>query len=1151
MLTAIIFNNVRCLKNNVYLCRMKNIFKVFLGLIIILIAAKTDVFAGDSVLESGVWYKMSISSTGMYRLTYSDLASMGVDVANIDPRNIKIYHNGGGVLPKINSYYYPDDLYEIPIYVSGEDDGVFNQSDYILFYARGPVVWSYDLTRQYYRHQKNPYTNNTYVFLTVSEGQGRRIETETAPEGTSSLTVTDFLDYKVKDDDEVNINNMGCTWFFDRFDLSLQHTYDFSFDNLNKTKPAKVKVSMASKNASTATMAIRNGNANLYNKSFTTSGQYLYAAWDTNCLASFTPFTNPVTIVATYSRALSSSVAWMDYVAVNAWRYLKMSGNVMAFRNPNCNDESIIYEYELQNAGSAVKIWNVTDPINPTVMPTTLSGTTITFKTRGNVRNQFVAFNGGGFNSPTFVGKVANQNLHAMRDVDYLIITHPSLLSQAERLKEIHSRLDDLVIEIVQPQYIYNEFSCGAADVAGIRNFIKMLYKESSPEHRLRYVLLLGDASYDYKNSTECLVPTWESFEPGKITGSIVTDDFYVCMGDSEGDMEAEKNSPHASQIDLAIGRMPVHTSAEAAAVIDKLEAYVAKNSTTMNKWRNVLTLMCDDEQSTFISAMENIANNINKWGGDVIVDKIYLDAYNQVATASGQRCPEMNEAIANRMERGTLAWGYYGHGGEIGLTEERILTIPDIQSWKNLPLMPLFVTATCEFSRYDDHTRTSAGEMMFTKSDGGAIAMITTARTTGGSDSLLYRTFMRMYRMQDGEYPTMGDIFMKSKADKTTNTRVFTLFGDPALRLAYPKNNVVLTKINGKPVSLLSDTITGNDTLKALSNIELRGEVRDNFGDKMTDFNGIVSVSVYDKENTYRTQGDNGGQARDFKLRNSLLFDGKAVVEAGEFAISFTVPKDINYSYGKGLISFYATDYQTDANGQYSNIIVGGFNNEALPDVDGPEARVFIDDTLFVSGGITNENPMFLAMVRDEHGINATGAGIGHNITAKLTGATNKTYELNAYFENAASANDWGTIAYRFYNLNEGEHHLSFRVWDIYNNSTTVCLDFTVVKSNNIVIENIFNAPNPMTSYTNFQFEHNQKGDIDIEINIYNLSGQRVKTIKDTRSGTSTRIDPIYWDGTSDNGAPLQSGVYVYNVTMTNSNNEKRSGFSKLIIAR
>ena len=1120
--------------------------KVVVGLLMFVFCLNTNALADDSVLSQGSWYKLSISSTGMYKLTYSDLASMGVDVAHINPKNIKMFHNGGGVLPKVNKDYYPDDLYEIPIFVSGEDDGVFNDNDYILFYARGPVVWQYYQTKQYYNHIKNPYSDYSYVFLTIGEDEGRRIQTATQLGSSTTTTVSEFLDYQVKDVDETNINNMGCTWFFDKFDITLERNYEFAFSNLITTRDVRVKAAMASRNSSSANVKYKYNDNLLYTKSFLNSTTYVYARYDSAYLPKFKATGSPININVQYSRSASSSVAWMDYISINAWRQLKMTGDMMQFRNPECADESVVYEYQIQNATNAVKVWNVTDPRNPAMMNTTLSASTLSFKVNGDVNNQFVAFNGNGFNKATFVGMVENQNLHALKDIDYLIITHPRFQAHAERLKEIHSTLDDLVIEIVQPQYIYNEFSCGALDVAGIRNFIKMLYNNSSDEHKLKYVLLFGDASYAYKNTAECLMPSYESFEACDINSSLVTDDFFVCLGDDEGNMEKG-----TSIIDIPIGRMPVMTTDQATDVLDKIEAYIAKNSTTMNSWRNVITLMCDDESNEFINYSERVANGINKWGGDVIVDKIYLDAYNQVATASGQRCPEINEAISNRIQKGTLVVNYYGHGGEIGLGDERILTIDDINSWSNMPLMPLFVTETCEFSRFDDHTRTSAGEMVFTNNKGGAIAMITTARTTGGSQNLLLRTFQNMFQMTNGEYKTMGEIYYYTKQDAAYYTKVFVLFGDPALRLAYPKNNVVLKKINGKPVTPAYDTICTNDTLKALSTIILQGEITDNFGEKMTDFNGIVRVSVYDKENTYKTKGDNGWAQVDFKLRNSLLFDGKAKVENGEFTVSFMLPKDINYSYGKGLISFYATDYQTDANGQYGNIIVGGYDDTAIPDVDGPEARIFIDDTLFVNGGITNENPYFYAFVRDEHGINTTGTGIGHDITVTLSGATCKTYSLNSYYDAPFEINDYGTVAYRFYGLNEGWHRVSFRVWDIYNNSTTVTLDFTVIKSNTLVAQKAYNAPNPMTSYTNFYFEHNQKGNLDITINIYNVSGQLVKTINDSRYGTDTRIDPVTWDGTSDSGMPLPNGVYIYNMVITNSNNEKEIGFSKLIIAR
>ena len=1099
----------------------------------------TMAMADNSVLSSGTWYKMALSTTGMYKLTYSDLVSMGLNVNNLDPRNIRVFHNGGGVMPTLNSTYYPDDLNEIPIFVSGEDDGVFDANDYIVFYARGPVTWQYNYTRRYYAHVKNPYSDYSYAFLTVGDEPGLRIQTADVPAATAATPVTNFVDYAVVDIDDKNLNNMGRTWYFDPFDVTTERSYAFAFPDIDVSKQVKMRASLASRNGGSASFSMRYNGTLLYSKSFPEFTAFIYARTDTTCSASFNATSSNININVKYTKNVTSSVGWIDYISLNAWRYLKMNGNMMMFRNPDCTSSGQVFEYQLQNAYASIKIWDITNPISPKVLNTTMTASTMKFLVNGASNNEFVAFDESGCNKPTFVGVVGNQNLHALEGVDYLIITHPNFQSQAERLKAIHAQLDDLNIEIVQPQYIYNEFSCGAQDIGAIRAFVRMLYNKEG-EHRLKYVLLFGDASYAYKNPSVCFIPTWESPNSCEITNSVVTDDFYVCLDPNEGEME-----DRSSVIDLPIGRIPVSTLEKATDAIDKIETYVSNDSKVMSNWRNMVTLACDDERSDFIRISETIADSLPRWGADVVTNKIYLDAYNQVATASGQRCPDMNEAITNSIEQGTLVFNYHGHGGEIGLGDERILTIDDINSWDNQKMLPLFVTATCEFSRYDDHTRTSAGEMVYTHKRGGAIAMITTARTTQNSQALLKRTFRNMFKMKDGEYPTMGEIFYHTKQSPDNSTKVFVLFGDPALHLAYPKYDVVLTQINGKDVDV------NNDTLKALSTIELRGEVRDNFGVKMDDFDGTVTVTVYDKENTYRTKGDNGSPVVDFKMRNSMLFNGKAAVEAGEFTINFTLPKDINYAYGKGLINFYATNYVVDANGSYDDIIVGGYNNTALPDVDGPKARIFIDDTLFVSGGITNENPVFIAYIKDEHGINATGAGIGHDITATLSGATNRSYNLNTYYEVPDELNDYGSIVYHFYGLNAGDHHVTFRVWDIYNNSTTVSVDFTVVKSTNLMVENVHNAPNPLNSYTKFYFDHNQKGNYDVTINIYNINGQRVKTIKESRYGTSGRVEPVYWDGTSDGGAPLQSGIYVYTMTLDNSKESKVSDCAKLVITR
>lgn len=1104
-----------------------------------------NAFAYDSVLSSGVWYKLSVGQTGMYSISYSELASMGVDVDNIDPRNIKMYHNGGGVLPVVCGHSRPNDLVEIPIIIYGEADGHFNNGDLIVFYARGPVVWKYNTSLGFYAHQNNPYSDYSYVFLTVGENQGKRIETDSKPTG-STVAVDDFIDGACYDKDEYNLNNMGRTWYFDKFDITLSRSYAFSFDNLVTTKKLMLRSEFATRNPSSVTFKYKVGSTLITSVKIGAMGstQYTYALIDSTSVKKFDATSSAFNVDVSFERSGTSSVGWLDYISVNAWRKLAMSGDVMCFRNPECNDPKTIYEYKLTNANSSVQVWNVTDPTGPKKVDASLSSSTLTFNVIGQGNTEFVAFNGNSFSKATFVGTVGNQNLHSMKDVDYLIIAHPSFMSQAERLKNIHAQIDDLNIEIVEPQTIYNEFSCGALDVSAIRDFIRYLHDNNPGEHQLKYVLLFGDASYAFKNQEVCFIPSYES-KVSCSSNCIVSDDFFVCLDPTEGQVEYDY-----SRMDIPIGRMPVSTLEQATAVIDKLELFIGNNENTMNKWRNVITLCCDDENNggSFLKNSEFIADSISFWGGDMIVDKIYLDAYEQVATASGQRCPAVNEAITNRIENGTLIFNYIGHGGEIGLTDERIMTIDDINSWQNLPMLPIFITATCEFSRFDDHTRTSAGELVYLNSKGGAINMVTTARVTSSNNSqeLEKRLFRSFFKMYNGEYQCIGDIYKDAK--QCRNVRVYVLFGDPALRIAYPKNNVVLTKLNGNEVGFKP-----LDTLRALSTVDLEGEVRDNFNCLMDDFNGIVEVTVFDKENTYRTLGDHDKPKYDFNLRDSKVFVGKTTVENGKFQLTFTLPKDIKYSYGNALVSFYATDYQTDANGSNSDIIIGGFDESVIPDVDGPEVRLFIDDTLFVNGGITNENPVLVAKIRDAKGINTSGAGIGHDIIATLSGATEKSYNLNNYYDAPLNLDEFGILTYRLYNLNSGQHNLKLRVWDIFNNSTTVSVDFTVVRSGDgtIAVENLINVPNPMVNETRIMFEHNQKESMNVCVRIFSINGQLVRTINEWRGGESMRIDPIIWDGTNDCGAPMPSGLYVYNVTVSNSKNQTASGFSKLVITR
>ena len=1121
-------------------------------------------YATRSAMASGDWYKIGLAETGMYKLTASDLTELGVDVANLDPRQIRIYHNGGGVLPEMNSAERPDDLVEVPIYVAGESDGRFDNNDYILFYGRGPVCWKLETDRMAYTHIQNPYDDYSYAFVVVGLGQGKRIAEANQPSGSASEIINKFLDYQVHEKDLYNLNRMGRTYFGDKMEYTSTQNFDFTFPNVVTSLSCSVKTELAGRNFQAASFGVLVNNVQqaVYPITTTTSSTQQPYGYTVGGWVNAKPNDETVRITLKHNSQGSSTTSegYVDYIIVNAWRHLTLTGGQMLFRNPDAYAINKTYEYRLAGASQLTQVWDVSNPTNPALVKGQLNGSSFNFKMLGNRGNEFVAFNGSGFHSAKAFGKVDNQNLHGIRDVDFVILTYPDFMEHAERLQTLHNRLDpELNIYITTPEKIYNEFSCGAKDVSAIRDFCRMLYLDSTPGRKIKYLLLLGDCSYDYKNRDGIFdfVPSYESVESLKPTETFVTDDYFGCMDEVEG------NISH-SLADIGVGRFPVQTLEQATQMVDKIERYVVKDETTMQPWRNTVTFFTDDE-SGFVKNAEELANMLKTVGGEgVVVDKIYLDAYPQVSAPGGEIAPDVNAAINSRMEKGTLVLHYIGHGGEVQLSEEKILQRKDVDSWRNAPMYPLMITGTCEFSRYDDHVRTSLGEYSFLNQYGGMIAMFTTSRLTYGDHNQAFAkgVYDHLFRYSGGEHYRLGDVYRMGKSSGGLAEKRFVFFGDPALRLAYPKWTVETVSINGQYPGYDLDSIAINDstwqtypiyhdTIGALQPVEIEGIVKDLEGNVASNFNGVVSVIVYDKEAELTTNGT-ACDSIEFKLRNSMIFNGKAEAVNGRFKIDFIVPRDIAYRYGQGLINYYATDYDIDANGSCDAFIIGGFYDDAVEDVEGPEVRLFIDDTLFVDGGLTGQNPLLLAFIDDESGINTTGAGIGHDIMATLMGPSKHAYCLNDYFVAELDRPGKGTITYKLQDLADGDYTLSLKVWDIYNNSGTATVSFTVVNNSGMVIENAFNAPNPVTDETHFVFDHNQVGNnVKVDIHIFDIMGRWVTTLSETVSGTSARINPIRWNGRGANGADLRNGIYVYRIVATNDNGETATLVSKLVLSK
>lgn len=1104
-------------------------------------------YSDKSVLNKGSWFKIKLDESGIYKVSYDELSAMGFDVS-VHPSKIAVFGNGGGLLPEKNDEFKYDDLFENPIEVVGGDDGSFDDGDYILFYGEGPVTWSYNSITGAFYHHTNYYRDHSYYFITALTENAKRVETLTPPTGSADVEIHNFTDYAVHEIDERNIAGIGRTWFGEIFDYVT--TYDFSFDFPNTIKNVEngyFKSFFASRAYSSNAFNIDiNGNQeSILNMGVLSTGNRYEYAKSGEANFAFAPTNDNLIVSIEFARSSNTSVGYLDYFEVNVQRNLIFSGDQMRFRKsvPNAN----IAEYSLQNEGQNISIWDISTPVNPSKVDFQSQGNNVTFKSDATTIKEFIAFNGNSYLKSEFVEEVSNQNLHGNRDIDYLIIAYPDFIEDANRLAEHHRTYSNMTVLVATVDEVYNEFSSGGQDITAIRNFAKMLYDDSSAGNELKYLLLFGDASYDYKDilpDNTNFVPCWESIMSLDVVSSIASDDYFGFLDDGEG-VEGSDDL-----VDIGIGRFVVATKEESIAAVDKTFHYTENTSKTMAPWRNTVTFVGDDgDANRHIKDAERLATIFDTAFPVYNLSKIYVDAYEQVSTPSGQTAPAVNAAINERIEKGTLIFNYSGHGGEIGLGHERFLQVPDIQSWTNFDMLSVFITATCEFTRYDDPTRVSAGELVFLNPKGGGISLFTTSRATFAGSNLALNMAIyndNMFKKIDGEYPTFGDIIRRSKLYGTANDKKFVLIGDPACRMAYPEFNAETTKINSQVI-----IPEESDTIKALQLVQIEGIVTDDSGNKLDNFNGELFSSVYDKKSEIITLGDDNSPYT-FYVRNSIIFNGKASITNGDFSFEFMVPKDIAYKYGIGKISYYFRDTVTDGHGYYENIIVGGFDENAKEDTEGPIIELFMDDTTFISGDFTNQNPNLLAFVSDSSGINTTGSGIGHDIVTIINEDKELTYVLNDYYEADKNKYNQGVISYPFSELPEGEHSLSLKVWDVYNNSSIAYIDFIVVQSEQIVVENLMNYPNPFMSETNFVFDHNQAGNIiEVQLEIFSLDGRLVKKIVTNLEPEGHRSEPISWDGKKDNGGVITRGMYVYRVTVRNEAGGVAKDQSKLIYIR
>ncbi len=1110
-------------------------------------------YVASSVLSSGKWLKIGLTATGVYSITAKTLKDAGIDPATIDPRTIKIYGYGAGMLPQKNAAPRFDDLPENAILVAGETDGSFDENDQILFYGRAQRdQWA--LSSGKYSHVTNIYSDITYYLLTYGGIQGKRIQ-QAASLPAFNKQSEEFDHLLLHELEAVNLIKSGRLWLGEEFGKTFNYAFGVNLGNINPAKPVILSSSVAARSFNTSSFSVSvNGNLVL-----TQNVNPIIANFEAAYASSTYNSTNlslgsgNVNIAYQYNTSVPGSSGWLDFFEFQSRNFLTQNTPQLSFRDAQSVGPGNITEFAI-TTNNNLTVWDVTQPTTIIQANVIMGNGKAKFSSQTDTLREFISFNGQQFLSPISIAEISNQNLHALSPADLIIICHSSFLNEAQTLANLHRTKSSLRVNIATTDQIYNEFASGNPDLTAIRDFIRMFYKRASSVGDMpKYITLFGRASYDYKNrlaNNTNFVPTFESTESFDPVSTYNSDDYLGLLDDNEGNWDS--NTDVKELLDVAIGRLPAQNNAQANDMLNKIINYV--NHPTWGDWKTKLVFVADDEDGNIHQNQANtLANNAISQSPDYNIRKIFIDAYKEENTSGGARNPNAQAEIVRAVEQGAMLINYTGHGGEIGWASEQILTTDNIQKWTNENRLPLFVTATCEFSRFDDPARTSAGEMVLLNPNGGGIALFTTVRLVNSGSNFALNTFLFNHIGLDsasaGNRLRLGEIMRLTKNDynwNDKNERNFTLLGDPAIFLAYPAHKVVTTQINQVPVNAIPDT------LKAFAKVTISGKITDIHNNSLTSFNGAVYPTVYDKMTTYQTIVNNppASSPMSFTMQNNVIYRGKASVTNGNFSFTFIVPKDIAYEVGLGKLSYTADNGQVDAIGNYQNVMVGKTADSIPPDGTGPEIKIYLNDEKFVYGGITNANPTLLIKLHDANGINITGRGVGRDISMVLNNDANKTVVLNDYYQAKLDSYQDGEIRFPMKDLPLGKNTLKTRAFDIYNNPSDAMLEFVVSGSEELALQHILNYPNPFTTFTTFHFDHNKAGEpITVQVQIYTISGKLIKTLQTDAVTTGNHFDQLSWDGRDDYGDAIGKGVYIYKVKVLSSTGKTAEDFQKLVI--
>ena len=1112
----------------------KILFIAFWVLVSLPMMAGIHSYAERSVLADGHWVKIRVSESGVCRMSFSELRSAG-----LEPSQVRVFGYGGAQKEQDFSKPNIDDLPQVPVYV-GED--------YILFYVQGPISWTYNGSR--FAHTRNTYSDFGYYLLSDDAGDMLLFPEAEAVSG-SPTDVTYYSYYQVQDEDSVNlidrtgVSGGGRTFYGEQFAAGQTRTFTFSTPYANGDN-SSVYIDMAANAATTSTVKAKLNNTS--SKSIYISSipdHYTFGVAGTISMNGASEEQNQ-RVTMQFVNSNASALAWLNYIEITTPSELVMTGSYMGIRSLVNRNTTNPVRFLLRNTTASTQIWDVTDLAAIQRMPTTMVDDQLAWVgTQTDGVHEYIAVNTDGtkFVQAEVVGEVKNQNLHALSNIDYIIICPEGYEDVSEDLAKAHEAKQAITYAIVTDQQVYNEFSSGTPDATAYRWLMKMLYDRAKNGigQQPRWLLLMGHGTFDnrklLRNSGTSLLLTYQSKNSVNEIKAYATDDYFAYLDDNEGTIDTQ------GRMDIGVGRLPVESLDEARTTVDKLIQYIRNEQT--GKWKNQLVYLADDgENGTHTETAEKSAELVRIKNPDFIVHKIFLDAYPQEVNASGESYPLAKNRVLNLLKNGVLFFNYSGHGGYNAITNESILNLKDIAGMTNKN-QAFWLFATCNFAQCDAGKR-SAAETAVLNPKGGAIGILAATRTVYASqntnlnrsvcDTLFGHSDVFHYDMTLGEAISIGKNLLGSDENKLA----YVLLGDPCMRLNYPTDYHV-------------ETLTEMDTLNALSVQHVEGRIIDEDLNTVSDFNGKVDITIYDKMQSIPTRdNDNvGGDPRVIAYNDypNTIFSGATDVKDGLFNYTFMVPKDIRYNFDNGRIVYYAVTADSletaEAVGHFEQFIIGGTGSTVAIDTIGPEMEIYLNSPAFRNGDKTYATPRFFANLYDKNGINTAGAGIGHDLMLIIDDDPKMIYSLNEYFTAANNSYQAGQVSYLMEELANGPHSLTFRAWDLLNNSTTKSLNFIVEAGLDPSIYNVTTYPNPVqqSGVVHLIVNYDQPDElIETEIYLYNTAGQMVYSHKqDNPDAVSINLPSL----------GLNTGVYIYSVKIKSASSKYSTTSGKIIVTK